>query len=136
MTRTHKYICAALSLCFTLLCIGTYSIFGNLSVVKALIPVCFQVIFFLLLGEKSLVSCSLSLLPATALAKYLASNAAEGALPGGASVWIWVCLALSAAIYLLCRKPWPDARKTTANWVGAFSIIVTAAIVASVILTI
>ena len=60
MTRTHKYICAALSLCFTLLCIGTYSIFGNLSVVKALIPVCFQVIFFLLLGEKSLVSCSLS----------------------------------------------------------------------------
>lgn len=135
MTRTHKYICAALSLCFTLLCIGTYSIFGNLSVVKALIPVCFQVIFFLLLGEKSLVSCSLSLLPATALAKYLASNAAEGALPGGASVWIWVCLALSATIYLLCRKPWPEPRKTTADWVGAFSIMVIAAIVASVILT-
>lgn len=125
MTRTHKYICVALSLCYAVLCIAVLLMSCGLPAYKALIPVFLQIILFMLMGEKSLVSCSLSFLPATALAKTL-----EGASP----VWQWICLGLAVAVYLLCRRPWPEARSTTANWVGACAIMVTSAIVVSIML--
>lgn len=123
MNRTHKYICIALSVAFTAATIVSFVTHEQTNTLLALLPIALQIILFVLIREKSLISHALTFIPAAALSIHLLADKSP-----------WICIVSTVVVYAICRKKWPECRSTTSNWVGACAIMVVASLVASLFL--